>query len=369
MFFTNRTVKEAKLLAKGARKVIANRRDLMKAEQIEEIEGSIQTLQNAIRAGDREQMEAESKTLEEKCRAVLPKYKHPVIREYCEVLLVAFILAAGIRAYFLQPFKIPTGSMQPTLNGIIGYPQEDTGPAFPVKWFQKAVLGRSYMDIVAPEDLVVLERRLITQNFFFTRTDLITTAGTFSTPVPPETLKNYFGVFDRREYKKGEVIVRGYADTGDQVFVDKFSYHFVRPKLGDVFVFRTNNIRGIEDHYGSSQFYIKRIAGTPGDTLRIEPPLLFIDGEIPDVFGLDRVMSLEDGYRGYSNRSGNGARFMFLGTPSQTFTMPEEAYFALGDNSYNSLDSRSWGVVPQENVVGRGFLVYWPFTSHWGVIR
>jgi len=41
----------------------------------------------------------------------------------------------------------------------------------------------------------------------------------------------------------------------------------------------------------------------------------------------------------------------------------------LGDNSYNSYDSRYWGPVPDANVVGRGLLVYWPFNQHWGLIR
>ena len=47
----------------------------------------------------------------------------------------------------------------------------------------------------------------------------------------------------------------------------------------------------------------------------------------------------------------------------------ENGYFALGDNSYNSYDSRYWGPVPDENLVGRGLFVYWPFYPHWGLIR
>ena len=74
-------------------------------------------------------------------------------------------------------------------------------------------------------------------------------------------------------------------------------------------------------------------------------------------------MSATDGYRGYS--PGN----LHLGTPKHSFTVPPHSYFAMGDNSYNSYDSRWWGPVPEENVVGRGLFVYWPFTWHWGLIR
>ncbi len=54
---------------------------------------------------------------------------------------------------------------------------------------------------------------------------------------------------------------------------------------------------------------------------------------------------------------------------AKPFRVPDEGYFAMGDNSYNSLDSRYWGPVPEENLVGRGLFVYWPFNRHWGLIR
>ena len=50
-------------------------------------------------------------------------------------------------------------------------------------------------------------------------------------------------------------------------------------------------------------------------------------------------------------------------------TVPEKCYWAMGDNSYHSSDSRDWGPVPQANIMGRGILVYWLFASHWGLIR
>jgi len=118
-----------------------------------------------------------------------------------------------------------------------------------------------------------------------------------------------------------------------------------------------------------SQHYIKRLAGMPGQTLRIDPPRLFVDGALATNPAFQRVMSMENGYRGYSNGPAGGGGFTYLGNPDATFTVPARSYFALGDNSYHSRDSRDWGIVPERNVAGRGFFVYWPFTSRWGFIR
>jgi signal peptidase I len=83
-------------------------------------------------------------------------------------------------------------------------------------------------------------------------------------------------------------------------------------------------------------------------------------------FGFERVMSAVDGYNGYVNiRNATNLR-----KPGEKFEVPAGNYFALGDNSRGSSDSRFWGTVPEENVVGRGLLVYWPpLNGHIGLIR
>jgi signal peptidase I len=80
-------------------------------------------------------------------------------------------------------------------------------------------------------------------------------------------------------------------------------------------------------------------------------------------------MSCRNGYAGYSNGSAGGGTFPILGSPEDEYKVAQENYFALGDNSYNSSDSRYFGPVPQQNVVGRGLVVYWPFLGQWGLIR
>jgi signal peptidase I len=228
------------------------------------------------------------------------------------------------------------------------------------------VLGRNYIDVVSNDDDQLLQVTPKKYFFFFTFSRLVLEHQTFLVYAPPDTLRTYFNVAAGRNYRRNEVIARGAVDTGDQVFVDKFTYNFVRPHRGDVFVFRTNNIPGIAGDLETGQpFYIKRLAGLPGDTLRIDPPHLFINGRPAEeyAFGFERVIRSKYPYRGY------GLGRDYLAAPDRSFVVPAHAYFALGDNSYNSYDSRYWGPVPEENLVGRGLFVYWPFYPHSGIIR
>jgi signal peptidase I len=273
-------------------------------------------------------------------------------------------VAVGIRSYFLQPFKIPTGSMQPTLNGIIGRPSTSPPPNLLRQVAEFVILGRNYINVISHEDDEIEDIEQKRFFFFFTFSRLICQRQQFLIYCPPDQLRNDFKVAIGNQYKRGQVIARGAIDTGDQVFVDKVSYNFVKPHRGDVFVFRTNHIPGIrEDPESGAPFYIKRLAGLPGDMLRIAPPFLYINGKKAESSGFRRVMEAKSSYRGYAS-GGN-----YLPQPGQSFTVPAHGYFALGDNSHNSYDSRYWGPVPEENLVGRGLLVYWPFNRHWGFIR
>src|SRR4051812_19148975 len=175
-----------------------------------------------------------------------------------------------------------------------------------------------------------------------------------------DVLTKTFGLQAGTTFERGQSIARGYIDTGDHVFVDKFSYHFMRPKRDQVFVFSTRGIPKLNTGTTPSQFYIKRLAGVPNDTLRIDPPTLFVNGAQASQPGFKRVMTgtfehPNKDYRGYSNAPGWG---IYLTSPKEEFTVPKETYFALGDNSYSSYDSRGWGTVPRDNVTGRALFVY-----------
>jgi signal peptidase I len=364
--FTPRYIKHSKLLLRHAQKFLRYKRDVLDRTTANEIESAMGGLNLALRGRDRKQAEIHAEELDAKLHKLLPVNWESHWRENCEVILVAIVVAVGIRSFFLQPFKIPTGSMQPTLNGIIGHPMSASTPlpTLPQQLAEFVLRGRNYINVVSRENdkLVQVEQKKFL--FFFTFSSLRFQHQQFLVYAPPVTLRQDFNVFPERVYRRGEIVARGAIDTGDQVFVDKITYNFVKPHRGDVFVFRTDHISGIAADVESGQpFYIKRLAGLPGDTLRISPPRLYVDGEVAHGRGFERVMAATNGYRGYSLGRD------YLAQPDRSFTVPPHSYFAMGDNSYNSYDSRYWGPVPEENLVGRGLFVYWPFIPHFGLIR
>jgi signal peptidase I len=403
--FTKKYVKHAHLLIRHAEKLLRYRRDVLSESTMAEFRAQIEALRQALKARDEAKAKVESDRLHDLYTKYLPAPKDAAWRENVEVILVAVVVAIGIRSYFLQPFKIPTGSMQPTLNGIIGHrafvakEEEipvDQKPGYEKRydgWYWKSypadgskpnvlrqvaeffVLGRNYINVVSEQDDVIdqIVPKKIGFGFlgfrleipFFTLSRIICQKQSFLVYAAPDTLRQDFKVLPGGHYNKGDVIARGGIDTGDQVFVDKFSYNFVSPHRGNVFVFRTDNIPGIpgDPETGEHSFYIKRLAGVPGDTLMINSPLLYVNGKVAEGFGFARVMAARPPYRGYAPGRD------YLSDPSKTFTVPRHGYFAMGDNSYNSYDSRWWGPVPEPNLVGRGLFVYWPFTWHWGLIR
>lgn len=373
--FQPRYIQHSHLLIRHAEKLIRYRRDRLSNEVVAELRAQIGRVRAAMKARDQRITHEESERLDALLTAHTPPHRHAVWRENVEVILVAIVVAIGIRSYFLQPFKIPTGSMQPTLNGIIGHPMTAPAPNFLKQIVEFVVLGRNYIDVVSGEENTVQNVTSRKFLFFFTLSRIECDRQSFSVYAPPEILRQDFQVYPGNTYHRGQVIARGAVDTGDQVFVDKFSYNFVLPDRGNVFVFRTNHILGIrEDPAAGAPFYIKRLTGTPGDELRIDSPKLYINGELAKSFGIKRVMAAQPPYRGYAQgpermQLSNGDFGPGLFTPQATFVVPSGDYFAMGDNSYNSYDSRYWGPVPEENLVGRGLFVYWPFNRHWGFIR
>jgi len=164
-------------------------------------------------------------------------------------------------------------------------------------------------------------------------------------------------------FKKGETILSFDIHTGDQLFVDRMSYHFVRPEVGDGFVFRTSEVPSLSRR-GRDSYYIKRLAGLEGDRLKIEDGKLFVNGEEPTgSIAFVKNNSKTPPYDGYFHI---GSALLRRG---ETIEVPKDRYVALGDNSGHSSDSRDWGYVPEAAIVGRPVMIFYPFTHRFGLTK
>jgi signal peptidase I len=116
----------------------------------------------------------------------------------------------------------------------------------------------------------------------------------------------------------------------ERLVIEKLSFHFRPPERGDIVVLRVPN-------YGK-EMLIKRVIGLPGDTIAVENGHVLINGE-----------PLDETYI-------NGPP---LGSYGPT-TVPADSVFVMGDNRNNSNDSRSFGPIPYDDIVGRAWVRYWP---------
>jgi signal peptidase I len=149
---------------------------------------------------------------------------------------------------------------------------------------------------------------------------------------------------------------------GQRVLVDRVGTHFTTPHVGNIFVFHPpasetcvnprqgQNGAGVDDAQAcdtqqteeSTQTYIKRVVGLPGDRLSIRDGHVIRNG-VPE----------KDSYTIPCGGAGD-CNF------PKTFTVPRDDYYMMGDNRPDSLDSRFWGPVPKQWIIGKAFLTYWP---------
>ena len=137
---------------------------------------------------------------------------------------------------------------------------------------------------------------------------------------------------------------------GDRVLVNRVVYHLRHPERGDVLVFRFPRDPSI--------VFIKRVVGVPGDVLQVREGRLYVNGEHVSEPYVHRTGGSLDPTLAMAPLDGSTMPAPWsLAAP---FTVPAGSYFVMGDNRTDSDDSRDWGVVPQDAIIGEGFFLYWP---------
>jgi signal peptidase I len=372
-------------------KILEHQRDILPLKSIEEVETVIRQTNDALQSGmDTASLEKQMNALEQAASKWLRPYPNAAFRENVEVLLVALAVAMGVRTFFLQPFKIPTGSMQPTLFGVTS--AHDDGMKIPTGWerVKQWFAGISYIEKQAAVDG---ELQWVSQPvrflIFNIKQTFIQGGQSYTIWFPPDygsaTLEQRAGIHVGQTFHKGEDIVKLRISAGDHLFVDRLTYNFRPPKRGEIIVFET---RGI-DTLPQDQFYIKRLVALSGEHVQVgDDRHLIIDGtrltaETPhfaDVYSFKpEDPPQESHYSGHVNEKvaeefhppGQFLSMPLFPNQSATYEVRPDHLMVMGDNTMNSYDSRYWGDFPLHNVIGRAFFVYWPITDRfgWGCLK
>jgi signal peptidase I len=380
-WFLSKTVRQATAMRKHVQKLLNHQRDILTPQSIEGIQTAIENCRKAVAEGaDKTALEKQMENLEKAANKWLKPYPSAAWRENVEVLLVALAVAMGIRTFFLQPFKIPTGSMQPTLFGVtsenlIDQPnfQIPTGLTRVREWFA----GISYIHIVAENDgsLQSIEPPVGIHIFNFWQ-KVVAGGKTYIIWFPPDygappagSLEGRAGLRHDQTFRKGEDIVKLRVSAGDHLFVDRITYNLRPPKRGEIIVFETKGIEGLPQ----DQFYIKRMVARGGDRVQLNDDRHLslngnrLDASTPhfeNVYSFNPKEPPRDShYSGHVNLPYLAPYFQ--GKPDGVVVAPDH-FMVMGDNTMNSYDSRGWGEFPATNVIGKSFFVYWPITDRFG---
>lgn len=424
-FFSGKKRKLFKDFLSAAYNVHNYRRDLMPQADDRRMHELIMKVEELFDDGKSDTPEFES--AKEELEKLMKKYGGTIypltsLADNVDVIVVAGILALSVRSFFFQPFQIPTNSMYPSFYGMTPqvYTQSEDAPNFAERLFRLVTKKASNYNLKAPADgevfirinhpsemsrnggifhgeirparwLLVLPTQEKNYTFMqngktfelglpadFSIDSVMPKAYPFGSQSPSSS--DYFKAINDRakivqkggEYylslgnkKAGESILNFDILGGDMLFVDRFTYNFRKPKIGEPFVFRTGECAGLTAlNHGvpDDKYYIKRLVGEGGDELQVKDSTLYRNGKpIEGSAAFERNAKQQGDYCGYK---ADGAL-----KNGRSVRVAPHSYYAMGDNSANSLDSRYWGEVPEKSVVGRALVIFYPFTERWGAAK
>ncbi len=290
------------------------------------------------------------------------------LRNLLDLLVVVGAVAFGLRALFFQPFRIPTSSMQPTLYGV----HYRTGLPKCNKFLKAIVYGAREAKATTKSAGMLSGVQYVAGLFDCVR---FTIGGdTYELPGDVEKITDYAGLSNQKFYAANTTLADGDLVIGDHLFVERFSLYWREPQRGDVMVFTTDGLTGMNGQplaESGGAYYIKRLVALPGDTIKLENNQLYVRPKGKDAFvpvqqldpRFEKVYSGKGGYQGH-NSDMNG----MIVYGKNEYTIPDRHYFMLGDNSAFSGDSRFFGPVPRKNLVGRAFVCFWPLSRRTGLI-
>ncbi len=433
--FFSKAIHDAVAMRKHVQRLLNAQRDLLSPQAIAAVQTKIDGLNATIAEGaNTGKIRIAAEELQFAGEKWIKPYPNPVWRENVEVLLVAIAVAMGIRTFFLQPFKIPTGSMQPTLYGITsspdyylltgdaqnyGYLNDEQTAKYQAKAdqqlkiqnsmvipgglerFKEWLHGISYVHFVAPEDGSVEAVTPPWPGALFSLYQRIRFAGQWYTIMfPPDCgeesmdLRAGLALNPGRVYKKGDDVIKLKIHAGDHLFVDRVTYNFRRPVRGEIVVFETRGIEGLPLDQQNT-FYIKRLMGLGGDHLSLKQDYMvsgvmqqptFLDTAAEPVGHLvvdgqeitaatphfANLYSFSNPPKGttvlqYAEDKYFGNALLRYLEPGQEYVIEPHHVFVMGDNTFNSFDSRYWGDFPEDKIIGKSFFVYWPLTKRFGL--
>lgn len=396
-WFFSSTVRQACAMRKHVRHLLCAQRDILPLQAIGAVTLAMNALQAAIAEGaNTGKIRIKMDELDFAANKWLKPYPNALWRENVEVILVAVAVAMAIRTFFLQPFKIPTGSMQPTLYGVtsknfLPYDGQPGDPHFKIptgwerikEWFE----GISYVHVVAQNDGTIDAISPMRHFLIFNIKQSLSIGGVEQTIwFPPDfgeqSLAARAGLNPQHVYHKGDDVVKIQDCAGDHLFVNRLTYNFRKPQRGEIIVFQTKGIQN--PMMPQDQFYIKRLVALPGDRVQIgDDRHLVINGRRLDastphfenIYSFDpKLPPRKSEFSGHVNGTVAekyniypGLSLAPLFPDEQTvFTNDNDTYMVMGDNTTDSFDSRVWGPFPARNVIGKSFFIYWPITKRFG---